>query len=416
MAKKQYVAPEMEIVEVDANDGNRYSLPYGIAKGLGLDTTGMRPREVWEMLKGRGITPENEYDKLKEKAEKEVPKEDPKQVAKRDTQIKTIMTSQAFSKLPDVTRGNIEGALKKLSEDDFAAFERFHTQVGKFQEGDGSYDKVGRVIEFERTRKGGALDSELGYDFQACTFFHEYGHFVDNILSIKDGGSWLKMSSGDVNVSDDALFAFNELMKESGIQVKPLTSFDRITRDQKAAFYSGLAKITGKNKQMEPKLLSEFGYVQQPSKPTWTVEQSVMYFGERNRSTQEKLWKTYEENLKKWQMAEADGTNQRAKDARDAYEQKMREHNKPIKATLERYGIISDFFGLYTNDRISPHKNGYWGHKGSYNKTKGAQGECWAEYYSFKMTNDTKGLDIMKKFLPKTFDAFEKKFNSIKNY
>ncbi len=36
---KQYVAPEAEIVEVDANDGNRYSLPYGIAKGLGLDTT-----------------------------------------------------------------------------------------------------------------------------------------------------------------------------------------------------------------------------------------------------------------------------------------------------------------------------------------------------------------------------------------
>lgn len=70
---KQYVAPEMEIVEVDANDGNRYSLPYGIAKGLGLDTTCMRPREVWEMLKGRGITPENEYDKLKEKATQEIP-------------------------------------------------------------------------------------------------------------------------------------------------------------------------------------------------------------------------------------------------------------------------------------------------------------------------------------------------------
>lgn len=66
---KQYVAPEIDVVEVDANDGNRYSLPYGIAKGLGLDTTGMRPREVWEMLKGRGITPENEYDKLKEKAQ-----------------------------------------------------------------------------------------------------------------------------------------------------------------------------------------------------------------------------------------------------------------------------------------------------------------------------------------------------------
>lgn len=78
---KQYVAPEAEIVEVDANDGNRYSLPYGIAKGLGLDTTGMKPREVWNMLKGRGITPENEYEKLKDKAEKELPKEEPKKAS-----------------------------------------------------------------------------------------------------------------------------------------------------------------------------------------------------------------------------------------------------------------------------------------------------------------------------------------------
>lgn len=77
---KQYISPEMEIVEVDANDGNKYSLPYGIAKGLGLDTTGMRPREVWEMLKGRGITPENEYEKLKEKAQQEIPEEKPEVV------------------------------------------------------------------------------------------------------------------------------------------------------------------------------------------------------------------------------------------------------------------------------------------------------------------------------------------------
>lgn len=40
-------------------------LPYGIAKGEGLDTEGMTPKEVWEMLEGRGYSATEEYDKLK---------------------------------------------------------------------------------------------------------------------------------------------------------------------------------------------------------------------------------------------------------------------------------------------------------------------------------------------------------------
>lgn len=42
-------------------------LPYGIAKSMGLDTTGMTPSEVWDMLKGKGISPEEEYKKLEER-------------------------------------------------------------------------------------------------------------------------------------------------------------------------------------------------------------------------------------------------------------------------------------------------------------------------------------------------------------
>ena len=52
---KQYVQPEIDIIEVDANDGNRYSLPYGIAKGLGLDTTGMRQEKFGKCLKDVGL-------------------------------------------------------------------------------------------------------------------------------------------------------------------------------------------------------------------------------------------------------------------------------------------------------------------------------------------------------------------------
>ena len=41
------------------------SLPYGIAKGAGLDTTGMTPHEVWKMLEGKGYSASAAFAALK---------------------------------------------------------------------------------------------------------------------------------------------------------------------------------------------------------------------------------------------------------------------------------------------------------------------------------------------------------------
>ena len=38
--KKEYTKPEFVVVEPDEDGGARYRLPYGIAKGMGLDTLG----------------------------------------------------------------------------------------------------------------------------------------------------------------------------------------------------------------------------------------------------------------------------------------------------------------------------------------------------------------------------------------
>ena len=43
--KVQNKREEVEVKEVESG-GNKYSLPYGIAKGLGLSTKGMTPSEV----------------------------------------------------------------------------------------------------------------------------------------------------------------------------------------------------------------------------------------------------------------------------------------------------------------------------------------------------------------------------------
>lgn len=48
--RKDYITPTIDIIEgdFDGGSGNRYSLPYGLCKGAGIDTDGMTPREAWE--------------------------------------------------------------------------------------------------------------------------------------------------------------------------------------------------------------------------------------------------------------------------------------------------------------------------------------------------------------------------------
>lgn len=61
-------------------NGANTRLPFGIAKGKGIDTEGMSPREVWDALKGEGVSPSGEYAKLKSRGEatKTVTKTSPK--------------------------------------------------------------------------------------------------------------------------------------------------------------------------------------------------------------------------------------------------------------------------------------------------------------------------------------------------
>lgn len=61
--KKKYDTPEIEIEE-STHGGNRYSLPYGLCKSVGINTEGMTPREAWDAW-------QNKTGKTKEEAEKE---------------------------------------------------------------------------------------------------------------------------------------------------------------------------------------------------------------------------------------------------------------------------------------------------------------------------------------------------------
>lgn len=76
---------DMENQESNAKStgGNAFlRLPYGIAKDRGLSTEGLTPREVWELLKGKGVKKEEEEKKFldRQKAEmKRAPQDEPEQ-------------------------------------------------------------------------------------------------------------------------------------------------------------------------------------------------------------------------------------------------------------------------------------------------------------------------------------------------
>ena len=115
--KKPYVPPYIEIEpgEEDNGGSNRYRLPYGIAKGLGLNTDGMTPRQVWEMLKGKGISPEKAYEDLEKQAKTEIEKEQPQEVnAQKELDLRNIKNTVVRDAL---RKQNVENnAVKKLDK------------------------------------------------------------------------------------------------------------------------------------------------------------------------------------------------------------------------------------------------------------------------------------------------------------
>ena len=55
---RQYVAPEVTVVEPDVGEGKNTGLPFGLCKKYGISLpNNATPRDAWNALKGKGIYP-----------------------------------------------------------------------------------------------------------------------------------------------------------------------------------------------------------------------------------------------------------------------------------------------------------------------------------------------------------------------
>ncbi len=143
--KKAYSKPNIEVQEED-NRGNRYSLPYGLCKGVGIDTTGMTPREAWAAYTGKtGIS--------KEQAEKEHwgKSANEKQPAEKNSTAQEAVTSEKDMQLKE--NKNAERAYsstRKGVSEDWAARAQEMRSFSSYQQGSATSSYNASVDQFDK--------------------------------------------------------------------------------------------------------------------------------------------------------------------------------------------------------------------------------------------------------------------------
>ena len=417
-----------EIQEDDNDDdavesrGGNTGLPFGLCKKYGIATyPSWTPRDAWNALKGIGI-----YPPWTEKGKDQYTSEDSdgdNAAAEKEhisAHKKAIYDkiNNKLSKFPKEYRERLSESLENLDENELMAISATFDNAN-YRKGSGSYLPGANELSVP-SDKISSVDKELGYAFGATTFYHEYGHYLAHKLAAKmageregrDENGWLisdfnALPEFQAVFAEDARNLMELAASEAGL-TKPI-SMDRISREQAQAFYSMLHKVSEKDlaKMKEPKRPRESDYTYDRRErinfyTRWgyspaEAEQKADNFIASQKEAYQRALKEYNEALVKW----------------ETYADKV----PAAQAMNERAGLLSDFIAGATGGRINPYESGYWGHQKSYWQGKRVYGtkmpgtrngvETWAEYVSFKMTKDKKGLAMFKEYLPKTFAKYE---------
>ena len=118
--KKKYDTPEIDIEEA-TNGGNRYSLPYGLCKSVGINTEGMTPREAWEAWQNKTGKTKAEAEKEhwgKTADEKQTDKKSEESTSKneKDEQAKEIETKNLEREYSSTRKGVSEDLARRAQE------------------------------------------------------------------------------------------------------------------------------------------------------------------------------------------------------------------------------------------------------------------------------------------------------------
>lgn len=384
MPKKSYSTPEINVEEA-VNHINRYSLPYGLCKGVGIDTDGMTPREAWEAW-------ENKTGKTKAQAEKEHWGEDSKEQKKekektgvpkkedrtksREEAIKKMFESDRIYETKTFSKKRFEANLRSGTE------EMQETTANLFND-DGFIYKGGRDkstyfspadnrVQYKEQNDGG----EGSVYQKGSVFYHETWHAIDYNYS-----EYTTPLSTTYDLSDGK------------------TLINRLDDDMKSIDWESVKKeVENERKIIREELANKYEYSKEAENAA--VEAVVAVVKEwRNLPTPKP---SYTHVLESEEMQEL-------KRLRALDEKASLEARNTIK---RKWGDLSDVLNGYSHGEDTlcgmGHKYGYW--KNGTNRAT----EVFAEIASAKAANN-ESYEVLKKYIPNTVNGFNEIYEKLKN-
>ena len=382
---------EGEEVEEGKTHGNT-GLPFGLCAKYGIVLPrNATPREAWNALKHRGIYPpwtekgKGQYTTDKNDKTKEYVDEKRKQVYDR---LRAVMDN----KVPTKYREAVEKQLEMMDENELDIFDKTLSGANfQFTQkiGGAYFSPWGKSVVVSNYPT--ALDKELGLDAEMTTFFHEYGHYLEDRVFGRDGIRRNPEVRGAIN--EDLSELCNKICNDKGLGA---FNKERIKREQSDAIYQWLTDEAG------------------------VSETNRLINVEMDDFVREQPWRYQYEDESEYIKADAEYRRYVDSGERDAdYKRWLNAIGEgqrkalPYRIQNQRFGFLSDTLSPWTNGRINGRSQGLWGHTVAYDKETLAGAETWAEYCSFRGTKDTKGLDMFEKYMPRTKKVFDNLYDNM---
>jgi hypothetical protein len=276
---------------------------------MGLDTTGMTPRQVWDMLKGHGVKPDNAYKELEKKAKAEIEKDKPQVVGARFStreemeswgDKKGIATKGLFAHLPEniaIEQGNKLVELYEEFPTKRKGDMRFYSSknvLGKNTVAQATYSRSNDSIEIninadsfvgedtseiEANIKSGWWSETSPENYKYQTVTHEYGHVIE-FSFLSKLGYVEKAQEGLNQLLNIAKFdyrkarTFNSDAKKLLLKIRKEMFYDKVFPQifEKAKEYDSTLVI--------PKKITDRGYQTAPKVSNYGATSWEEYFAE----------------------------------------------------------------------------------------------------------------------------------------